>query len=253
MAHTSDQPDTPQPETDLPAGLATLLREHTGADRPLDAGEAGVERRIDDTVMRAAREHLGQIDPPRPLRFPTIVRTVTGLTLAAAAIGIVVYFGPAPKGNTPTGTTRNSVPSDRLAHLSPADEADGHGARHLDNAFTEDELADAAEAEPSEHMELRRRASGVSAAPTLALSDSASKVTIRDAYVLALALEAGDTVDAAFDETGDGVVNGDDVDALARTAVRLNEPRGFGSAPPVYAPTLGVFFPAPLTNGSVMP
>jgi hypothetical protein len=234
MAHPNDQFDSHDPE--LPGALATLLREHAGADRPLDEGETGVEARIDEAVMRAAREQLEHIDPPKPLRFPAIVRTITGLGLAAAAIGIVVYFGPAPQSTPPAG----SGSADLSSQLAKAESSD----------FAEDELAFAREAEADTMggVESMRTAQ-----PSVSLADAAEKITIRDAYRVALALDSGDTPDLRYDETGDGVVDQNDIDALARIAVRLNEPRGFGAATPTFTPTLGVFLHFSLASGSVMP
>jgi len=63
---------------------------------------------------------------------------------------------------------------------------------------------------------------GPSGGPTLAREDvdGSGRVDILDAYLIARSLRAG-TTDPAWDLNGDGVVDGQDVDAAAMASVRL--------------------------------
>ncbi len=60
--------------------------------------------------------------------------------------------------------------------------------------------------------------------------DRSGRVDIVDAFVLRTSLQKGTPVDHAFDVTGDGSVDGSDVDAVAMAAVRLGRPGAAGGA-----------------------
>ncbi|MEM1422551.1 MAG: hypothetical protein AAGH64_00960 [Planctomycetota bacterium] len=202
----------------LPGSLATLLREHAGADRPLESAETGVDARVDDAVMSAARERLGAIEPPKTLRFPLIARVAGGVSVAAAAVGLVVYFGPG--ASPPTAQQAPTGPQATANDLSLRPDADEiaeaverSGDRRASSGFARAESEMFADAPPA--------LASVGAAP-LAFGET-NAVTILDAYALALAIDNELEADATLDANRDGRIDRADVDALAARAVKLGE------------------------------
>ncbi len=253
---SSQQP----PDDGLPESLAVLLRSEFSEEAaaldpsPQHEGEAGVEQRVDEAVQAAAARHLGSIAPPKPLLFTHWARTAGGIAAAAAAVGLVVWLGPG------SGSVQSPAPSNMLtdnAAESPALDFEPAEAEQAtaENSFTSDMLAaspDTAAAPQrartegqSESLNFPRANPGSAGPRGGAQTDR--PITIRDAYILALALDRGDEVNTNWDTTGDGVVDLADADALARVAVRL-EPEARRSVIPT---TLGALVPPALYTWSV--
>ena len=53
--------------------------------------------------------------------------------------------------------------------------------------------------------------------------DGSGRVNIVDAYRLAVSLQTGEEIDLSFDQTGDGRVDAEDVDEIARVSVALGD------------------------------
>ncbi len=246
MTTTNHQPehhngDHHDGEPTLPASLVTLLRDHAGADIPLRSGESGVESRVDDAVMSLARERLGAIEPPRTLRFPMFARVVGGLSVAAAAIGLVVWFGPGAGSNTaPVNAPRGTLGQDEELAFAESARSD---AVDTDAMMGVPMLADAA---PEPDSQFARSAVAGRTASSKATS-APNIVTIRDAYLVALAIENDAPLDDAWDANSDGAVDDADVEALAIAAVALGDRLGFAPVP-WYTPTLGALWPLAHTH-----
>ncbi|GAB4549700.1 MAG: hypothetical protein Tsb0013_11110 [Phycisphaerales bacterium] len=250
MTHPHHQPDPHQPgaqgDPTLPAALTALLREHAGADRGASDAEQGVETRVDKAVMHAAHERLGEIEPPRTLRFPMFARVAGGFSVAAAAIGLVVFFGPnvgsRSSSTTPAPNTARSASQGPLAEQHTAlAESESDNASAPPSGLMSDAPATARSA-------LAARASDN---PPVAFG-TPNAVTIRDAYLAAIALERGDNTDPAWDTDADGAVDRSDVERLAARAVDLGARVSVAPLAPWSPDLIGTWTLAHLT-GSVLP
>lgn len=256
MNYDPDQHDPQTPSDDLgeptmPAGLAALLRESRSLESPRREDEAGVQPSVDNAVMAAAREQLGEIEPPRSIFLPALMRTVGTFGLAAAALALIVFFGPSQtrSPNPPApNTTQNAPLAQDDARLA---ESQGVARNELARertmlAFREDDM-DALESAPEALAPL------ADAAPALAgRAGAAPRVTIVDAFSLALALETGKAPGGAIDANRDGTIDNNDVETLANTAVRLERTGLLSQARLGIGRVLGVSFSPALFDGSVL-